>query len=293
MTIIQFQNAKSRKGAFTQSEVKTAIQSLEEGKVLYFADFPFELQDIEHALLSPDCLKPPSKNISLDTVSGILKGMVDESESTLNLRGMMKRFSERSLQLVKELLPHYYCPQLSVGRTSYRPAEISGRASSYRKDDTRLHVDAFPSAPNQGNRILRVFSNINPFGQNRVWRLGEPFEEVAKQFLPQIRKPLFGTSAFLNALRITKSRRTFYDHYMLKMHDLMKGDLDYQIKAQQIEFQFPPDSTWIVMTDQVSHAAMAGQYVLEQTFYLPVSGMLNENLSPLRVLERMTGHKLV
>jgi len=292
MTIIQFQNAKSRKGAFTQSEVKTAIQSLEEGKVLYFADFPFELQDIEHALLSPDCLKPPSKNISLDTVSGILKGMVDESESTLNLRGMMKRFSERSLQLVKELLPHY-CPQLSVGRTSYRPAEISGRASSYRKDDTRLHVDAFPSAPNQGNRILRIFSNINPFGQNRVWRLGEPFEEVAKQFLPQIRKPLFGTSAFLNALRITKSRRTFYDHYMLKMHDLMKGDLDYQIKAQQIEFQFPPDSTWIVMTDQVSHAAMAGQYVLEQTFYLPVSGMLNENLSPLRVLERMTGHKLV
>jgi hypothetical protein len=292
MAIIQFQNAKSRKGAFTQSEVKTAIQSLEEGNVLYFADFPFKLQDIEHALLSPDCLKPPSKNISLDIVSGILKGMVDESESTLNLRGMMKRFSERSLQLVKELLPHY-CPQLRVGRTSYRPAEISGRASSYRKDDTRLHVDAFPSAPNQGNRILRVFSNINPFGQNRVWRLGEPFEEVAKQFLPQIRKPLFGTSAFLNALRITKSRRTFYDHYMLKTHDLMKGDLDYQIKAQQIEFQFPPDSTWIVMTDQVSHAAMAGQYVLEQTFYLPVSGMLNENLSPLRVLERMTGHKLV
>ena len=34
----------------------------------------------------------------------------------------------------------------------------------------------------------------------------------------------------------------------------------------------PAGSTWMTFTDQVSHAAMAGQYQFEQTFLLPVSG---------------------
>jgi hypothetical protein len=34
---------------------------------------------------------------------------------------------------------------------------------------------------------------------------------------------------------------------------------------------------------------MAGQFAFEQTFYLPVSGMLAPELSPLRVLERRRG----
>lgn len=292
MNSIQFQKSKSWQGPFIKSDLNVTVQDLEQGKVLYFPDLSFELQDGEDRLLSPDCLKPPSKNISFDIMSGILKGTVQGGPLVLNLKLMMKRFAQQSLQLIEGVLPHY-CSQLRIGRTSYRPAEISGRATSYRKDDTRLHVDAFPSAPNQGNRILRVFSNINPYGHSRIWRLGESFEEVARQFLPRIRKPLFGSSTLLKALNITKTKRTPYDHYMLRMHDLMKGDLDYQINANQIEFQFPPNSTWIVMTDHVSHAAMAGQYVLEQTFYLPISGMLNENLSPLRVLERMKGCNLV
>ena len=33
----------------------------------------------------------------------------------------------------------------------------------------------------------------------------------------------------------------------------------------------PAGSTWLTFTDQVSHAAMAGQYQFEQTFLLPVS----------------------
>jgi hypothetical protein len=292
MNIIQFQKAKSWQESFTKDDCKTAISDLEQGKVLYFANLAFELLEAEYALLSPDCLKPPFKNISYDFTKGTLKGMVDENQLSLNLTRLMKRFSEQALQLIERLLPHY-SSHLAIGRTSYRPAEISGRTSSYRKDDSRLHVDAFPSAPNQGARILRVFSNINPYGQSRKWRLGEPFEEVAKQFLPRIRKPFFGTSFLLEVLQITKSRRTLYDHYMLKMHDLMKSDLKYQTQAQQLEFQFPAQSTWIVMTDQVSHAATAGQYILEQTFYLPISGMLNEHLSPLRILEKIIGVKLV
>jgi hypothetical protein len=37
---------------------------------------------------------------------------------------------------------------------------------------------------------------------------------------------------------------------------------------------------------------MAGQFALEQTFYLPVKSMQEPGRSPLRVLERLTGRVL-
>ena len=63
--------------------------------------------------------------------------------------------------------------------------QVSTRKQSVRADDRRLHVDAFPSRPNYGERILRVFTNVNPDGEPRVWRVGEPFEDVAPRFLPR------------------------------------------------------------------------------------------------------------
>lgn len=36
----------------------------------------------------------------------------------------------------------------------------------------------------------------------------------------------------------------------------------------------PSGSTWLTFTDQMKHAAVAGQYQFEQTFLLPVSAML-------------------
>nr|MDQ2993708.1 Kdo hydroxylase family protein [Pseudomonadota bacterium] len=52
-------------------------------------------------------------------------------------------------------------------------------------------------------------------------------------------------------------------------------------------------STWLVYSDQASHAAMSGQFMLEQTFYLPVTAMLHEQRAPLRVLENALGRSLV
>ncbi len=93
--------------------------------------------------------------------------------------------------------------------------------------------------------------------------------------------------------RVTKSRRSAYDHFMLQLHDRMKADLGYQAEAEQIRYDFPPGCTWMVFTDQVSHAAMAGQYLLEQTLYVPVTSMQDHTRSPLRILERLTGRALV
>ena len=105
--------------------------------------------------------------------------------------------------------------------------------------------------------------------------------------------PLPGSAALLRTLRITKTHRTAYDELMLQLHDRMKADGEYQVRSPQMSFEFPPGTTWLAFTDQVRHAAMAGQHQLEQTMLLPVYAMLDERRSPLNVLERFTGRVLV
>jgi hypothetical protein len=137
-----------------------------------------------------------------------------------------------------------------------------------------------------------MFANVNPHGKARTWRVGEGFEHVAARFAPHLRLPLGGTAALFRLLRITKSRRSPYDALMLQLHDRMKADTDYQRQSPQASLDFPAGTTWITLTDQVSHAAMAGQYQLEQTFLVPVEAMLDERGSPLRILERLLARRL-
>jgi hypothetical protein len=79
---------------------------------------------------------------------------------------------------------------------------------------------------------------------------------------------------------------------MLGLHDRAKLDLDYQHATPKIEIRFPPGATWLCFTDQVMHAALSGQFVLEQTFHLDVAAMAEPARAPIRVLESMTGRAL-
>jgi len=268
-----------------------ALHALEEGNVLFFPQIGFSIGETEAKLLNPSTMFAKSKNISLDVATGRLGGTGLDEVTAKPLQAMMQRFSKCSNDLILSLLPHYK-KDLVQARTSFRPVDVEGRSTSWRKDDTRLHVDSFPSSPVQDRRILRVFCNINPHGRNRSWKLGEPFESVAKRYLPFIPAPIWGSSQLLCLFRVTKSRRSAYDHFMLQLHDLMKADFQYQSEINHTTYDFPAGSTWMTFTDQVSHAAMTGQYLLEQTFYLPVASMMDQSKSPLRVLERLTGQKL-
>jgi hypothetical protein len=138
-----------------------------------------------------------------------------------------------------------------------------------------------------------VFTNVNPSGEGRHWRLGASFENVARSFANRIPRHSAALATLLSTVGATKSYRTAYDHTMLKMHDIMKADDIYQQDAEQAEFSFPAGSTWMVSTDKVSHAAMGGQHVFEQTFYLPVRAMSDPSKSPLRILERLAGRSLI
>jgi hypothetical protein len=265
--------------------------ALERGDVLFLPALAFDVAPSELRLFSRD-VAAAAKNVSFDPPSGRVGGTLLDGEDRACLCALLARFSRAASMLAGQALPAYR-DRLEIGRASFRPVEIAGRASSWRKDDTRLHIDSFPATPVHGNRILRVFCNVNPHGRPRTWRLGEDFESVARRFAALIRLPLPGSGSLLRLLHLTKSRRSPFDALMLQLHDRMKADTDYQARVPQSRVDFPPGSTWVAFTDQVSHAAMAGQFQLEQTFLVPLDATLDEQRAPLRVLERIMGCPLV
>jgi len=265
-----------------------AVRAIEDGGVLELPHVRFALSDRERRFLSPAWSDGRSKNVSLD--GSRLKGAQGDADDLAELAAMVARFAGNASSLVTTLFPRY-APYVRRARTSFRPQPAVGRKVSWRKDDSRLHIDAFPSRPTHGERILRVFSNLNP-AEPRVWRVGESFETMAKTLLPRIRAPLPGEASLLAALYVTKGRRSHYDHLMLNLHDRAKEDMDYQRNCAQQVVEFAPGTTWLCFSDQVMHAAVSGQYMLEQTINLPISALYERERAPLAILERMTGQRL-
>jgi hypothetical protein len=277
--------------AFSPAEQAAAVDAVENSGIVIFPHLAFVFGEAEQSLFDEVVTERGAKNVSYNA-AGEIAGVAPGQKTNPALAAMLKRYASSAQGLLKRLLPAY-AGSLDEGKVSFRPAEVAGRKTSWRKDDTRLHVDAFPSNPTLGRRIVRVFSNVNPAGAPRVWRVGESFETVAAQFLPRLKRPLPGSAALLHALGITKRRRSEYDYLMLQLHDSMKADLEYQKTCPQTELEFLPGSTWVVCTDQVSHAALSGRFMLEQTMTLPVAAMQRPERSPLKVLERLTGRILV
>lgn len=269
----------------------TLTDDLENGQIIYFSRLAFTLTEEEKFLLDPVILKSGRKNISYNPASGVVKGATLSQPSSLILQHMMKRFVDFTKTVTSKVFPLYQ-GHYHLGRTSFRPAEIEGRSSSPNQDDTRLHVDAFPSMPMGSKRILRFSANINTH-KPRQWKVGEPFMDVVRRFLPEIKEPSFFTPYLSKALGLTKKRRRPYDHYMLQLHQRMKLDGTYQQRAVQETIDFPPGTCWFVYTDLVSHAAISGQHVLEQTLMLEVDNMKNPSKSPLKVLETQLGRPLI
>jgi hypothetical protein len=277
-------------GPFSSETRDRAVDALEGGLVVFLPSLPFKIEERERCLLSPSVADGKAKNVSLDPASGAVKGAAADADQAA-LQAMLERFASDATRLVTELFPAY-AAGLERARTSYRPVEIVGRSYSPLKDDKLLHVDAFPSTPTNGRRILRLFTNIAPAGHARIWRVGEPFQDFARKFLPSLPRPNPLAAWFFAAVGATKGRRSAYDQLMLSLHDGAKRDAVYQKGSPQVEIAFPPGTSWLCYTDQVLHAALAGQYALEQTFHLDLASMVDAARSPLKVLEGLAGRPL-
>jgi hypothetical protein len=268
-----------------------ALAALEGGAVLTFPELRFPLTPEDCRLIEAgaagDSANGGSKNVSYDPRRRAVKGTTLAGPALAAVGDMQERFGRFAEQLVLAIAPRYR-PGLSRARASFRPVEIAGRVTSWRKDDRRRHVDAFPSSPTGGARILRVFANVDRHGTARVWRVGPDFESYAGTFLPRAGRPLPGMASAMALLGLTKSRRTLYDQTMLALHDAAKRDLAWQQTAPSEEVAFPPDRVWMVYTDQVPHAALSGRNALEQTFSVSPDVLAHPEDAPLAILSRLS-----
>ena len=288
MTEILTLDLEGFRPALTPEIQDQAVRAIEGGGVVVLPNARFVLNERERRFLSVEWSDGRAKNVSLDGAT--LKGARGDAGDLAELGAMVARFAESAASLVTTLFPRY-APYVKRARTSFRPQPAVGRDVSWRKDDSRLHIDAFPSRPNRGERILRVFTNVNP-REPRVWRVGEGFEAMARTLLPRIRPAVPGSATLLAALHVTKGKRSDYDHLMLSLHDRAKEDMTYQRECEQQVVAFAPGTTWLCFSDQVMHAAVSGQYMMEQTIHLPVSALYDPQRAPLAILERLTGRKL-
>jgi hypothetical protein len=259
--------------------------------VILFDDIPFPLDSFENRFFERSFADGRSKNVSIRGAAATLKGADGAPEELEALRLLMVRFRTWSEKIVADFFPAYR-GQVTAAGTSYRPFDIQARKLSWRRDDTRLHVDAFPSNPTGQKRILRIFRNMNAAGQSRVWRVGEDFASMADTFLPRVPRYSRISARILAGVGITKSVRSEYDHVMVHLHDALKKDLAYQKSSPQQRIEFAPGQTWVTFSDRVLHAAMGGEYLLEQTLYLPVEAQMKPAASPQRILADKLGRPL-
>lgn len=273
---------------------------LESGNILYFHQTPFSFpeDDLKFLLASKQTGAAYHKNIAYRPAVDRITGLDKTSGSDVDrLRSIMRGYSRRAEEFLSSLLTPY-AGKWKLDFASYRPLEERGRPARLRARNDLPHVDAFPTRPTNGDRILRFFTNINP-GQNRVWMTTQTFEVVGPRFARKLGLP--GPRGLLSraarrlgqALHLSGANRSPYDAFMHRCHNGMKEDAEFQENCPKQRWEFPPHSTWMVFTDYVSHAVLEGQYALEQTFIVSQKAMVQPEKSPLAILEALAGHSLL
>jgi hypothetical protein len=290
----------------SDGQARTWCEQLEGGEILYFPQTPIVIpaDDLAFLLGQQQTDSSLHKNIAyksnIDKLSGLETKTTDAAAVT-RLQAIMRSYSQAVVKFLTGFLSPYHA-NWQLDYASFRPQEEQGRDLSLRRRNDLLHTDAFPTRPTHGARILRFFNNIHPT-RTRDWVVGEPFSTVVRQFAPAQIAPHPGTPASRAAKSLGRAvglgaampslKRSPYDDFMMRFHNFLKENPRFQAECVKYPWQFPPGSSWMVYTDTVPHAVLAGQYALEQTFLVSLEAMVNPEVSPLKVLEGIAGTTLV
>lgn len=279
-------------------------RELEKGRILFFPETPFTMDpvDIQFLLAQKQVDARYHKNIAYRPRQNRVTGAAGHSPADRRrMLEVMGAFSRSVTGFLGRLLSPY-AGQWRLDYASFRPRQEQGRKIKLKARNDLLHVDAFPTRPTHGDRILRFFTNINP-EQPRHWITGERFEKVVAQEvesgmkLPKADESILAhaarrLSAAASSIGLPVANRSRYDEFMLAFHDYLKETERYQRDCVKYEWKFPPGSSWAVFTDSVPHAALSGQFALEQTFIISKKSMLLPELAPVNVLEKLCGFRL-
>ncbi|OLE55270.1 MAG: hypothetical protein AUG51_04110 [Acidobacteria bacterium 13_1_20CM_3_53_8] len=293
-------------GFDSDDRAKWYCQQLEQGQILLFEKTPFELpkEHQEFLLSQRQTDSRYHKNISYRPNKNVLRGVSSNlAEDSDRLRQIMQSYSIQVTKFLSQFLSPY-AQDWSLDFASFRPLEEEGRDLPLHKRNDLLHVDAFPSRPTRGRRILRVFTNINP-NRPRIWNTTDRFDVLAQRFaveaglnriaaraLSSKRALSRLTARIMRLVGINIADRSLYDEFMLRFHDYLKENASFQSECPKIRLEFPPHSTWVVFTDGVPHAALSGQFALEHTYIVSMNALLSKHKAPISVLEAICGRPL-
>jgi hypothetical protein len=275
-------------------------ERLERGDVIHFPVCPFALPQGEDQrfLLEQRLASRAHKNISYDPHTAKASGYLHQSpEQAERLRAVLAAFAESATSWLAQTLPGY-AAGWQRDRVSYRPIEEATRKLRLKARNDLLHVDAFPSRPTGGYRILRLFANVNP-DEPRCWVTSEPFARLLARYGKEVGlpRPAAGLSdrmrrlgrGVLGLFAPRRRRRTAYDTFMLRFHDFLKANDDFQEHCPKRFWSFQPGSAWLVFTDTASHAVLRGRFALEHSYFVAPRSLVLPDESPAALLSRVCG----
>jgi hypothetical protein len=278
---------------------RSLAERLERGEVVFYPSWPFPLSPADRAFMLEQRLASRAhKNIAYDPHKQRASGFLRRSPEQANrLRDVLAAFSECATRWLAATLPQY-AADWHLDRVSLRPEEEATRKLRLKARNDLLHVDAFPTRPTNGARILRLFFNIN-LSEPRVWVTSEPFPVLLARYgdragLPSGRLNWFQDlrERVLRVFRLTRHRSS-YDAFMLRLHDFLKANDDFQHRCPKKLWHFPPGSAWLAITDTASHAVLRGRYALEHSYFLDPKTLALPDESPAALLERACGLKVL
>jgi len=284
-----------------EARARAYCELLESGQILVFRELPFHLpQDDRDFLLAQEWAELRlHKNVSYRPSEDLLRGVSGDAASVERVHTILRNYSAQVIDFASKFLSPY-AGKWTIDFSSFRPFEEERRGLPLHKRNDLLHVDAFPSRPTQGGRILRIFTNLNP-AKPRIWNTTEGFEQIARKYAGDAGLARIAEDSVISRtvqdwgakLGFRGMGRTPYDMFMLHFHDYLKENVEFQELCPKTRLEFPPLSTWIVYTDGVAHAAMSGQYALEQTFLIPPKALVAPEQAPYRILEKIAEKPLV
>lgn len=267
-----------------------APEPLERGELVFFPRAPFPLpegDDLEF-LLQQRAGGLGHKHVSYNPHTRELTGLarIDEKQFE-HARTLLNTFALGVAAWLAEVLPAY-AGGIEPDRASFRPEEEATRRLRHHARNDLLHVDAFPGRPARGRRILRVFANINPV-EERVWATSEPLPRLLPRLRDRVRRSaagwFHGLGAFmLGLMQPPQDRTSPSDVFMLRLHDYLKGDLDFQQRGPRRLWRFPPGSAWLAMTDACTYAELRGRFALEHSFFIAPGVLVRPELAPARLV---------
>ncbi len=262
-------------------------ERLEKGELVHFPRCPFSfLSPDDLAFLREQKLAPFEKNISLDPENGRLTNQrIRQEHEGQRLVAILRDFASTASSWLAKEVPAYSQHWIR-DRVTFRPEEEAMRRLRPSARNDALHLDAFPSRPSQGHRILRLFVNIHETDA-RVWATSETFPRILARYGQVVGLPATHedwaeriTARVLSIFQPGAERRSSYDHFMLRLHHFLKANNEFQERSPRKLWYFQPGACWLAFTDMLSYAELRGQYALEHSFFVAPESLMFPDLSP-------------